>query len=136
MSRLVSVLFPEPALYRSPLKLWKWWETRRLTYNLVVGAAGLVTIGVVQLALILPGHIGPPVFPWPVVVAYGIAANVCYSFGWLAESVLQRWLARETYGLGPALYRHGLVFSVGLTLFPAVLISIGSIARIISLLVR
>lgn len=31
---------------RTPLRLLRWWESKRLTYNLVVGGAGLVTLGV------------------------------------------------------------------------------------------
>ena len=46
MADLVQVLFPEPPLVRTPLRLLRWWESKRLTYNLVVGGAGLVTLGV------------------------------------------------------------------------------------------
>jgi len=51
------------------------------------------------------------------VAAYGIAANLFYTLGWAAEIAVERWLKRPVYGLGPALFRHGLVFSIGLTLF-------------------
>ncbi len=123
MAGLVHVLFPDPPLIRTPLRLLRWWEAHRLTYNLVVGAAGLVTLGVATLVRALPGPLHHGFIPWQVIVVYGLAANVCYSAGWIVETVVQRWLKRETYGLGPALFRHGLVFSVGLTLLPAVLVS-------------
>jgi hypothetical protein len=58
---------------------------------------------------------------WLGVTAYGVAANVCYSLGAPLELLLERWLGRETYGVGPALFRYGLVYSVGLTLFPLAL---------------
>jgi hypothetical protein len=121
MSRLVAVLFPEPTLRRSPLALVRWWESRRLTFNVVVGATGLVTMSVLVVGVFLPMGIPFTELPWRAVIAYGVAANVCYSFGWIAESALERWLGRETYGAGPALFRHGLVFSTGLTLFPVVM---------------
>ena len=121
MSRLVQVLFPEPTLQRSPVALIRWWESRRLTFNAIVGATGLVTLSVITLGVFLPMRVPITALPWPMVVLYGVAANVCYSFGWIAESALERWLGRQTYGLGPALFRHGLVFSVGLTLFPVVM---------------
>ena len=121
MSRLVQVLFPEPTLVRSPLALIRWWESRRLIFNVVVGATGLVTLSVLAIGVFLPMGIPFTELPWRAVIAYGVAANVCYSFGWMVESTLERWLGRETYGAGPALYRHGLVFSVGLTLFPVVM---------------
>ncbi len=62
-----------------------------------------------------PNH---PFVPLRAIVAYGVLANTCYSTGRAVETVLQKWLGRETYGLGPALDRHGFVFSVGLTLLP------------------
>ena len=56
--------------------------------------------------------------PWQAVVAYGIAANVCYSFGYLMEWLLDRLWGDEVAPVGPTLFRHGLVFSVGLTVLP------------------
>ena len=121
MSRLVQVLFPEPTLIRSPAALIRWWESRRPIFNVVVGATGLVTMSVLAMGVFLPMGIPFSELPWSAVIAYGVAANVCYSFGWMVESALERWLGRETYGAGPALFRHGLVFSVGLTLLPVVM---------------
>ncbi len=129
MSALESLLFPTPTLRRRPAAILRWWEARRLTYNVAVGSAGLVTLAAFQLVARLPMR----AFPWPVVVAYGLMANVCYSFGWIAESLLQRWLRRETYGLGPALWRHGLVFSVGLTLLPIGVLALGGMLRLLAL---
>jgi hypothetical protein len=61
--------------------------------------------------------------PWQLVVAYGVVANVFYTSGWVIENVVERWLRHPVYGFGPALFRHGLVFSVGLTLFPAAIVT-------------
>jgi hypothetical protein len=65
------------------------------------------------------------------IVAYGVLANLCYTGGWILENVAQRWLKRPVYGLGPALFRHGLVFSIGLTLIPAVVVTIANIAGLV-----
>ena len=70
-------------------------------------------------------------FPWQAVVAYGLAANACYTVGWIAENLVERWLGRPVYGLGPALFRHGLVFSIGLTLFPAALVTFFAIGGLL-----
>ena len=119
MLALSSVLFPEPTLRRSAGAVIGWWERRRPVFNAVVGATGLVTLFVLGLAA------GPFIFTeprlWLGVTAYGIAANVCYSLGAPLELLLERWLGRRTYALGPALFRYGLVYSVGLTLFPLAL---------------
>ena len=130
MPGLVQVLFPDPTLVRTPLRLLRWWESKRLAYNLVVGGAGMVTLGVIALLRALPGPLQHAFIPWPAIAIYGVLANACYSSGWVVKSLLQRWLKRDTYALGPALFRHGLVFSVGLTLFPAALMSLVWVASL------
>ena len=124
MPSLTTVLFPAPTLRRQSAELFRWWESRRLTYNVIVGGAGLVTLSAFELLIRIPYHLHEP-FPWPAVMAYGLAANVCYSFGWILEAAAQHWLRRDTYGLGPALWRYGLVYSVGLTLTPIAVAVVG-----------
>jgi hypothetical protein len=124
---LQKLLF-EPTLVRTPLRVVQWWESRRLTFNLIVGAVGIGTVSYVKLLdLVMGGSLsqGPP---WWAVALYGVAANLCYTMGWVVENVAERWLQRPIYGLGPALFRHGLVFSVGLTMIPAVVVSIAVVA--------
>lgn len=114
--QLQRLLF-EPTLLRSPLRVVQWWESRRLAYNIVVGTTGLVTLGIANAIELTFGNGWLPV-PWQVIGAYGLAANVCYTAGWIVENVVERWLGRPVYGLGPALFRYGLVLSVGVTLLP------------------
>jgi hypothetical protein len=97
--------------------LLAWWESRRPAYNLIIGGAGLVTLATLHVISWLPPRI-PMRVPWQLVVLYGICANVCYTFGYLFESLLERLWGDEVSPVGPTLFRHGLVFSVGLTLFP------------------
>ncbi len=123
---LTRLLF-EPTLVRSPLRVVQWWESRRLSYNAIVGVAGLATLAYVNAIELIMGGGWFPVH-WLVVVAYGIGANLCFTLGWVVENAAERWLKRPVYGLGPALFRHGLVFSVGLTILPAVLVTIAGIA--------
>lgn len=126
---LTRLLF-EPTLVRSPLRIVHWWESRRTAYNLVVGAAGLGTLVYSEtLSLLVTGDWLK--VPWQVIVAYGVAANVLYTGGWLVENIAERWLGRPVYGLGPALFRHGLVFSLGLTLIPAALVTIMAIGGLL-----
>ena len=129
MAALTTLLFPEPTLQRSPGAVIGWWERRRPLYNAAVGATGVVTISLLAIAL------GPAMFlqpgTWIGVTAYGIAANLCYSIGAPLELLLQRWLGRETYGLGPALFRYGLVYSIGLTLFPLALGAFAVVAKLL-----
>jgi hypothetical protein len=123
---LERLLF-EPTLVRSPGRVVQWWESRRPVYNAIVGTVGLGTFAYASLvSWIARGDW--MVAPWQIVVAYGVAANLFYTLGWAAEIGAERWLKRPVYGLGPALFRHGLVFSIGLTIFPAALVTIAAIA--------
>ena len=118
---LTRLLF-EPTLIRSPLRVVRWWESRRPAYNLAVGATGLGTLVYANALSILARGEWFAV-PWQIIVLYGVAANAFYTLGWVVENAAERWLKRPVYGLGPALFRHGLVFSLGLTLFPSALVT-------------
>jgi hypothetical protein len=123
----LSRLLFEPTLVRSPLRVVHWWERRRLSYNAIVGVAGLGSVVWINALELTLGNGWFPV-PWVAIVGYGILANVCYTAGWVVENLAERWLKRPVYGLGPALFRHGLVFSVGLTMIPAVVVTIAALA--------
>lgn len=126
MSELVEVLYPVPDLRRTPLSSLRWWESKRLLFNQVVGGTGLVTLaGITALFAVGPSTLGglellPMLFGAAV---YGIAANVCYSMGWVAERLASALWGRQSPDLGPILFRQGLIFSVGLTLFPLLVFS-------------
>lgn len=124
MSALTRLLFPAPAEIRDTATILRWWESRRLTYNLIVGGTGVVTILAIKgIALLPPLSTHVPIF-WPGVIAYGLFANLCYSLGFATEAAMQRAWHDETPRVGPALFRQGLAFSVGLTLFPIALMGI------------
>jgi hypothetical protein len=132
--QLQKLLF-EPTLVRAPVRIVHWWESRRLSYNLIVGTTGVATLVYINaLEFVLGQGMLTPVTGSNAaahgiaIATYGVLANVCYTMGWVTETIVERWLKRPIYGLGPALFRHGLVFSVGLTLLPAVLVTIVNIA--------
>src|SRR5262249_39349840 len=135
MPALTSVLFPEPSLRRSPAAIWRWWESHRFTYNVIVGSAGLFTLAVTH-SIFFPARMLTSPMTWLIALTYGVCANVCYSFGAPLELALARWLKREPYGVGPALFRHGLVYSVGLTLFPIALAAVATVVKILTHLAR
>ena len=129
MTQLVEYLYPVPDFRRTPVTLLRWWERRRLMYNVAVGSAGLLTIAAVELASLVLRH---EMFwdAWPAVIAYGVIANICYTWGWLLEVGAQRLWGRECPWIGPALWRQGLAFSVGLTLLPIVIVSILAVGSV------
>lgn len=136
MSALTRILFPAPAEIRSTAAIFRWWESRRLTFNLTVGAAGLVTLAAIKaIALLPPLSVSMPVF-WPAVAAYGVFANLFYSLGFVTEAAMQRAWHDDTPRVGPALFRQGLVFSVGLTLFPIALMGINYGFHVLKWIIR
>lgn len=126
MSQLVDVLYPVPDLRRTPLSTLRWWESRRLLFNKAVGSAGLVTLASVSVFFLLPPHTMGPFSLLPMLAlsaVYGLAANACYSLGWVAELAARALWGRRAPELGPLLFRQGLIFSVGLTLLPVLVIA-------------
>jgi hypothetical protein len=129
VARIADVLFPPADYRRTTVSLLAWWESRRTTFNVVVGATGILTLIVIRaISLIPPGVFVP--LDWRPVVAYGILANVCYTFGFMAEATAQRAFGEKCPAFGPALFRQGLAFSVGLTLLPILLVSMGWLLRV------
>ena len=97
----------------------RWWESRRLRFNLYVGAVGLVTWFLVMVAgsaAVKPGVD----FEEPIAMifgpfVYGFMANLCYTLGWVVDIFEFHGAARRA-----ALYKRGVVFSVVLTALPGV----------------
>jgi hypothetical protein len=128
MGSLTERLFPLPDWRRTPFSLLHWWESRRWFYNKAVGSAGLITLtGVFLLHPAREQMLEPAVAL--VVLAYGVVANACYTLGWLAEMVARLLWGRKAPDMGPLLFREGLIFSVGLTLFPLLVAVLFTIVR-------
>jgi hypothetical protein len=130
VSALTRYFFRSPVTRRSTWETVRWWESRRLVYSAAVGGAGLVTLGWINLlTLVMHGRLLP--IPWQAPLIYGVMANVCYTLGWGAELALQRVVGDNAPAAGAAIFRYGFVFSVGLTLFPSVLLTLGEIAQLV-----
>src|SRR5262249_31730596 len=96
-----------------------WWGERRLAYNIIVGSAGLLAIGITWLA-------GFPVDLIRICIiafTYGILANIIYTGGWLAEYILRKanQFDEKIAYVGPIFFAMGLVFSILLTFFGGLL---------------
>ena len=119
-SALVRFLYPAPAR-RTVGGIFKWWEKRRLAYNLIVGAGGAITLAgaaVTSRFIGLPLSLGEL---WDPVIPVALWANLCYTLGPLTESFLHKIWGREVRPVGPHLFRAGLILSVGVTLLiPAI----------------
>lgn len=129
-SLIGDVLFPLPAHRRTTMGILTWWESRRLVYNAVVGATGLVSLAVMGLLSLVPPGLPNIIPPWPVILAYGALANVCFTFGPAIEIAVQRLWRGGVHPIGPVLFRQGLSFSVGLTLLPVFVASATWVVRL------
>ncbi len=101
----------------SPFQVIGWWERRRLAYNVCVGAAGFLSLG--ALWLLHPQRSAMANFGMMIGAGlYGVAANACYTLGWMADLALRKALGLRAPDIAPVLLRYGFVFSLGLTLLP------------------
>lgn len=134
---LAEVLYPLPDVRRTPLSTVRWWESRRLAFNKAVGGAGLMTLAGVSFFGALPPHSSFMPLPMMLVgaIIYGTAANACYTLGWMAELVALRVWGRGAPDMGPLLFRQGVIFSVGLTLLPVLLMAFLWVGRTIAFIV-
>ena len=87
-----------------------------------VGAAGIVTLVAIRLIAFIPPQMSFQ-WDWRPIAVYGLIANVCYTFGWAVEVALRKLMGDRAPNIGPALFRQGLAFSVGLTLLPILTVS-------------
>ena len=103
-----------------------WWETRRASFNLIVGSAGIiscVTFGVVGLGDFFLFH---GEFPAPngltllAIIFYGVVANLCFTGGWVVEILVRKLWPKEADRFATSSLYVGLLFSTLLTLAPGI----------------
>jgi hypothetical protein len=118
MSAVTRFFFRSPATDTTSLSIVQWWESRRMAFNAAVGAAGLLTLATFTLVSALPPMNADIVVPWEPVALYAVAANVCYTLGPVLDLIVCRRWGSAYAAVGPALFRYGFAFSIGLTLLP------------------
>lgn len=126
MTAVEKYLFTPLFYPRSHLDVLKWWESRRLLYNGVVGGAGLLTLA--TLAVFEPG---PPLMFLAFAAVYGTLANLGFCLGPIADLALRRLLGPDGHAVGPVLFRYGLAFAVALTLLPIPLMIVSQLLRFV-----
>ena len=131
MSAVTKFFFRSPTVAPTTWSILEWWESRRLAYNVSVGIAGLTSLAAMTLSAALPPH--PAHFEIPLVgiVLYAALANACYCFGPALDIVVCRRWGASFAAVGPALFRYGFAFAVGLTLLPVPLAILGWCVRVL-----
>jgi len=98
--------------------IFQWWEARRLRYNALLLIMGIITCLLVLFTGIY-AYEPKMKFEEPNMItvgpfAYGIAANIFYTFGPLIDVIFYRGRPRVK------LFKTGLIFSLILTALPSV----------------
>ena len=123
----------------TPWQRIAWWEMRRLPYNLLVGAAGIVSLAFVLISGAIAekmtglpfGMPDPPLFALAGILVYGILANVCYTGGWIAELLAAKIWGNAGSSFGIISFTLGLLFSLFLTLSIGMCISALNVVQIL-----
>ena len=96
----------------------RWWEARRLHFNVYVGVVGIITWFLVLIAgsaAVRPGDdFEEPLAMLFGPIIYAFIVNACYTLGWIVDSVSSQ--SRPRVGL----YKAGVIFSVVLSALPGV----------------
>jgi hypothetical protein len=100
-----------------------WWEIRRIPFNIFMLAVGVSSGGIFVFA---GSHVFKPDAdfgsPFLSVIFFGLAANFCYTLGWITELLWTWGDTAQTEKIRPKVFRVGLIFSAGLTLLPAIVV--------------
>jgi hypothetical protein len=103
---------------RSRGDIIRWWESRRYTYNGVLLAVGVVSLLLVLIAgsaAVKPGEdFEEPLAIIIGTVMYVAIANVCYTLGWVVDTIWYNGNPRKR------LYKSGLTLAVVLSALPGV----------------
>jgi len=114
-------LVEPPKKTESSFDIIRWWEIRRIPYNLIVGPLGIISLIMFFVFVELSRKLEPgedAVEPFAIILA-PIAINILYTCGWMAELFLRIvWKEKSTY-IGPILFKLGISLSVCAILFPS-----------------
>ncbi len=112
---------------KAPWDTIVWWEIRRIPYNVMLLVLGIGTIAIVEIVggqYANPGEdVEEPLGIIFGAIVFGVAANVCYTLGWIADIFLLSGYpvqAREKYRA--KLFWVGIIISACVSLVPAILL--------------
>ena len=99
---------------RNIFQIIGWWELRRILYNLIILAAGLISFSIISiLVYVKPGEdLQEPL----ALFVFGLLGNLGYTLGWLTEI-----LGKKSVTYGPEMFKLGLYFTLFWVFLPAAL---------------
>jgi hypothetical protein len=132
-----SVLSRRDVPITSSWQAIRWWESRRIPFNRIVGSAAILScalLGGIEFAnrYLLPGDFllpGSPGFVFLALILYAAIANLLFTGGWIAEIVVRKLWPQQADRFASLSFSLGLQFAVWLTLAPVALL--GAVALLI-----
>ena len=125
MKQLFTRLFSVPDGPRSSGRVISWWELRRVPYNIIVGAVGIINLLVFALIndILLKPYVSFDDRDWEPLSAlvFVLLVNVLFTGGWICELLIRVTIGREVRKFGPAAYGFVLIFTLILTFLPPLL---------------
>ncbi len=115
---------PEDGIF----ELIKWWEKKRVSFNLIVGITGIVAL----LIFGLPVLMELPLWTISRIIFYGIVLNGFYTLGWISEILIIVYFKKNRsigkyksllFGLGTALSVF-VTFFLSILVYPMMLIEL------------
>jgi hypothetical protein len=122
----VNAMPNKTATIRRPWDAIVWCELRRIPFNVLILAVGGLSLAVILLFgsyFVTPGEV--VIEPLGIVVGvivYGVLANLAYTLGWTTELLWTWGDTQRTELMRPRVFWVGIVFSVSVTVLPAILI--------------
>ncbi len=115
-------LFAAPREPVTPFGVIGWWELRRIPFNFVIGLFGSFAFAVFATSIYSTGILEPgedAVEPFALLLV-PIAANICYTAGWLLDVPLRLVRPSLSPAFSPRLLKLGFGLSFFLVSLPAV----------------
>ena len=107
LDRLLEV----PSDDRNTFQILLWWELRRILYNIIVLAFGIICLMIISA--IVNVRSGEDLVEPLAIIGFGILCNLGYSLGWLTEI-----FRKKDKKYGPKMFKIGLRFTLFFVFLP------------------
>jgi hypothetical protein len=119
--RFISWLFTVPSEEVNIGSVIRWWEIRRIPYNIVIGCVGIISL-MLFFYFIDRSHVlkpGEDAEEPLAIIAAPFIMNLCYTFGWIVECGLRLTHLSKNRKAGLLMFKAGCGFSVFVALLPS-----------------
>ena len=122
--KIYSWLFSSSSRKENSWEIIKWWETRRIPYNVIVGFFGLLSLcfflWIASKTLNLKTE-QESFEPFALILAI-LLANFFYTGGWVVELILRFIGTSNSERFGVNAFGVGLLFSILCTMLPTIIL--------------